>query len=443
MSTPRSRFATCPDTAISPNDPPIWWSTTIFMTLIHLAALLGVYSFPPWSVTRETLLLCFGAWAMSGHAITIGYHRLYSHKTFRATYGVRVILAVLGAGAFQGSIKVWCLRHRMHHRFTDDPVHDPYVLHGLSGDNLLIASPSYAATRGVFYSHIGWLFYKPTYERLNLIERDDLESDPVVRIQHKYYIPLAFFLGFVCPAFLGSLWHETMAGFVWGGLVARIFIWHSAFLVNSLAHWNGLQPYSDEDTSRGNFILALLTGGEGSHNFHVRAVANPKEKETNLFYQHAFPHDFRSGPSSTDWDPSKWVILGLHKLGLVSGLRRASDDDLVEAVHYMRKKNELGITEPEVDTWNGEIWNIDKLKRFAREKTGRCIVLIDGFAIDVTPYLGEHPGGVNLLRKYSVGLSGDIDAWHQADWAFSGGMNNHSRAARRRMRELRVAKLVD
>ncbi|KDR81083.1 hypothetical protein GALMADRAFT_1122110 [Galerina marginata CBS 339.88] len=409
MSTARSRFATSPDTATSPDNPPIWWSTTIYMTLMHLAAVVGLYYFPPWSITRVTLLLWFGAWMMSVFAIAIGYHRLYSHKAFRATNGVRLVLAVLGAGAFQGSIKWWCLRHRMHHRFIDDPVHDPY-----------------AATRGLFYSHIGWLFYKPTYARLNLIERDDLEDDPVVRFQHKYYRPLAFFMGFACPALLGSLWHEAWAGFVWGGLVARLFIWHSTFLVNSLAHWNGLQPYSDEDTSRGNLIVSLLTVGEGNHNFH-----------------HAFPHDFRSGPSLTNWDPSKWIILGLEKLGLVTGLRRARDDDLVEAVLYMRKKNNLGVTEREVDTWDGEMWNIDKVERFAREKTGRCIVLIDGFAIDVTPYLGEHPGGVNLLRKYSVGLSGDIDLWHQADRAFSGGMNHHSRAARRRMRELRVAKLVD
>ncbi|KDR85694.1 hypothetical protein GALMADRAFT_234705 [Galerina marginata CBS 339.88] len=403
MSPPK--FTTHPVAATSPAKPRIWWSNAIFFTLVHFAAVLGMCYFPPWSVRKETLLLWFLTWQLSDFGITIGYHRLYSHKAFRASFGVRVVLAILGSAAFQGSIKWWCLRHRLHHRFTDDPVHDPY-----------------AATRGLFYSHMGWIFYKPTYERMELIEREDLENDPVVRIQHKYYVPLALFFGFLCPALLGSLWHETMGSFVWGGLVARLCIWHCTFLVNSLAHWDGLQPYSDEDTSRGNFILALLTGGEGNHNFH------------------SFPRDFRSGPSLIDWDPSKWIILGLQKLGLVTALRRARDDDLVEAIHHMRKKEGLGTVEPESNLWDGEIWKTNQVKEFAQ---GRCIVVIDSFAVDVTPYLGEHPGGANLLRKYSVGLSGDIDKWCKADWAFSGGMNNHSRAARRRMRELRVAKLVD
>ncbi|KAF8971683.1 hypothetical protein BDZ97DRAFT_2024637 [Flammula alnicola] len=390
--------------------PRIWWGNAIFFVLVHLAALIGVYYMPPWSIKKATLVLWFMTWQLADFGITIGYHRLYSHKAFRAAIGVRVVLAILGSSAFQGSIKVRirCLRHRLHHRFTDDPVHDPY-----------------AATRGLFYSHMGWIFYKPTYERMDLIERDDLESDPVVRIQHKYYVPSALFFGFVCPTLLGSLWHDALGGFVWGGLLARLCIWHCTFLVNSLAHWDGLQPYSDEDTSRGNLVLALLTGGEGNHNFH------------------SFPHDFRSGPSLIDWDPSKWIILGLQKLGLASSLRRAREEDLVEAVRHMQKKEALGIVEPEDNSWDGEVWNLGRVKEYAEAKAGRCIVLIDGFVVDATQYLGEHPAGSNILRTYSIRLQNDIETWHKADWAFNGGMNNHSRAARRQMRELRVAKLVD
>ncbi|KDR81080.1 hypothetical protein GALMADRAFT_61389 [Galerina marginata CBS 339.88] len=393
-----------------PDKRPIWWSMITLLTMVHFTAVLGMYYLPPWSVTRETLWLCFITCVMAGFGVTIGYHRLYSHRAFRATFGVRIILTILGTAACQGSIKWWCLRHRMHHvRLFSLLISIRRLLKRLP--------PSYAPSKGLFYAHIGWLFHKPTYERMEMIERDDLMKDP---------IPLTFFLGFVCPALLGSLWHETMAGFVWGGLVAR--------LISALAHWKGLQPYSDEDTSKSNFILALFTAGEGNHNFSM---------QINFFHQHSFPHDFRSGPSSTDWDPSKWIIVALQQLGLVSGLRRASDNDLVQAVHYMKNKNKLDTTEPEVNTWEGEIWNIDRVKRFAREKTGRCIILIDGFAVDVTPYLGEHPGGATLLRKYSVGSQDNIDVWHQANWAFFGGANNHSRTARRRMQELRVAKLVD
>ncbi|KAF5352503.1 hypothetical protein D9756_005880 [Leucocoprinus leucothites] len=133
-----------------------------------------------------------------------------------------------------------CLRHRLHHRFTDDPIHDPY-----------------AATRGLLYSHVGWIFLKPTYGKLDLIETDDLDNDPVVRIQHRYYHLLALLLGFCLPAVAGSLWEDAFGGFIWGGLVARVFVWHCTFFVNSLAHWNGLQPYSDENTSRGNLVGSM------------------------------------------------------------------------------------------------------------------------------------------------------------------------------------------
>uniref|UniRef100_A0A8H7Y9T2 Acyl-CoA desaturase n=1 Tax=Psilocybe cubensis TaxID=181762 RepID=A0A8H7Y9T2_PSICU len=380
--------------------PQVWWSNAVFFILVHVAAAVGVYYLPPWAVHKKTLLLWFLTWQMSDFGITIGYHRLYSHKAFRATLGVRVVLAILGSAAFQGSIK----------RFTDDPVHDPY-----------------AATRGLFYSHMGWIFYKPNYTRMALIEKDDLESDPVVQYQHHYYVPLALFFGFFCPVLIGSWWDDKLGAFVWGGLVARLFIWHCTFLVNSLAHWDGLQPYSDEDTSRGNLILALLTGGEGNHNF----------------VSHSFPHDFRSGPSLADWDPSKWIIIALQQLGLVASLRRARKEDLDEAIHHMKKKASTGVDEPEDRRWDGETWNNVQVVDFAKAKTGRCIVLIDGYAVDVTAYLGQHPGGAKLLREYSIRLTSDIDSWRKADWAFKGGLNNHSRAARRQMREMRVAKLVD
>lgn len=105
--------------------------------------------------------------------------------------------------------------------------------------------------------------------------------------------------------------------------------------------------------------------------------------------KHAFPHDFRSGPSSVDWDPSKWIILALYKLGLVTSLRRARNGDLKEAIEYMRRKETLGVVDVEADTWNGEVWNTGQVKEYV-EKLGKCVVIIDGFVVDVTSYLGDH-----------------------------------------------------
>ncbi|KAJ7040291.1 hypothetical protein C8F04DRAFT_1083068 [Mycena alexandri] len=382
----------------------IWWSNTIFFAATHVFAVWGaIYWRPIHAVPTQSLVLALLVWQLADFGITIGYHRLYSHRAFRAKFAVRVVLAALGSAGFQGSIKWWCLRHRLHHRFTDS-IHDPY-----------------AATRGLFYSHMGWIFYKPTYERMELVDREDLDSDPVVRFQHKHYVPLALFFGFVLPTLLGTLWNDASGAFVWGGLVARLAIWHCTFLVNSLAHWDGLQPYSDEDTSRGNFLLALLTGGEGSHNF-----------------QHSFPHDWRSGPHLWNWDPSKWIIFLLNRLGLVSGLRSVREEDLKEAMQYMHFKETHGVPPAEDDTsWEGEAWDLVRAHDFIKLKPGSCLVVIDDYFVNVTPYLGEHPGGAALLRKYSVRPQQEFI---EASWAFDGGLNNHSRSARRRMREFRVAR---
>ncbi|KAJ7293006.1 fatty acid desaturase-domain-containing protein [Mycena rebaudengoi] len=389
----------------APATPKIWWSNTAFFVATHIFALFGALHWRPINVVpTATLVLALLVWQLADFGITIGYHRLYSHRAFRAKLGVRIVLAALGSAGFQGSIKWWCLRHRLHHRFTDDPVHDPY-----------------AATRGLFYSHMGWIFYKPTYERMELVDREDLDRDPVVRFQHKYYVPLALFFGFVFPTLLGSLWGDASGAFVWGGLVSRLFIWHCTFLVNSLAHWDGLQPYSDEDTSRGNFVLALLTGGEGSHNFH-----------------HAFPHDFAAGPDPWNWDPSKWIILGLNRLGLVTGLRRARESDMKEALKYMHFKDTHGVPPSEEDTpWEGETWDLAQALEYIKSKQGSCVVAIDDHFLDVGSYLGEHPGGAIILRKYSLRPQQDLI---DASWAFDGGLNNHSRSARRRMREFRIAR---
>ncbi|KAF4604906.1 hypothetical protein EYR40_003689 [Pleurotus pulmonarius] len=361
--------------------PAVWWSNGIFFVAVHVAAVLGAYRRPLWTVPWATIALSYSTWQLGEFGITIGYHRLYSHRAFRASFAVRAVLALLGASAFQGSIK----------RFTDDPVQDPY-----------------AATRGLFYSHMGWIFFKPNYGKLEFVDRNDLDSDPVVRLQHKYYVPLALSLGLLLPTAIGSLWRDSLGAFVWAGLVSRLAIWHCTFLVNSLAHWEGLQPYSDEDTSRGNL--------------------------------HAFPHDYRSGPSVLDWDPSKWVIILLHQLGLVRGLRRARKDDLIEALQYMQHKHEPEFSQDE-EEWDGETWTLDEVREYAAKHEKRCILVVNGFAVDVTSYLGEHPGGASLLRKYAA--TNDSNQVHDASWAFSGGLNNHSRAARKRLTSLAFAKLVD
>ncbi|WWD07182.1 hypothetical protein V865_005279 [Kwoniella europaea PYCC6329] len=301
------------------------------------------------------------------------------------------------------------------------------------------------------------------------------EADPVVRFQHRYYVPIALFSGLILPALIAHWgWNDWLGGLVWGGAIARLLIWHTTFCINSLAHWTGLQPYTEEVTARGNYLLAVLTSGEGNHNFH-----------------HAFPKDFRNGPHLADWDPSKWFIWVLHKYtSLVPTIARtpesavrkararvymAQADRLTEALppHEMvRPKDDLPVwSRAEVRKRHGE---------YVKEEHGvrrRVLVLLEGCVVDVGGYLEDHPGGNDLLLTHCVlplpsESTDDIDidsgyasselaspplnkislsspevdevdqiVLKDATRAFFGGMNNHSGAAKEWMRCLRVARL--
>ncbi|KAH7107209.1 hypothetical protein BKA62DRAFT_231536 [Auriculariales sp. MPI-PUGE-AT-0066] len=438
-----------PATAKENERPPkteLWTSNAVFFLGMHLLILPALWFYPPWYLPWQTHFLSFALWNVATLGITIGYHRLWSHRSFRAGTVMRAALAFAGTTGFQGSIKWWCLRHRLHHRFTDDLVHDPY-----------------AATRGMLFAHVGWIFWKTEYPRMQLIGREDLEKDAVVCFQHKYYVPLALFSGLILPTLLGALWGDALGGYFYGGVGVRILVWHCTFLVNSLAHWNGLQRYSDEVTARGNMILAMLTNGEGNHNFH------------------AFPHDFRADMNVTAWDPSKWYIWLLARTGLVWGLRRARDEDIAWAIRMQTKRDDAqaagldpdDVSDSELDDEGSSglspesandssdedaVWDYEKTVQYARAASGRCLLVIDGFVVDATKFLGEHPGGAMLIRNYSIRATDTLDTseefsskdgatpaggWREAGWAYHGGLNNHTRAAGRRLRQLRIARFDD
>ncbi|EKM61593.1 uncharacterized protein PHACADRAFT_156838 [Phanerochaete carnosa HHB-10118-sp] len=381
-----------------PGQQQFWWSNAIVFVGTHIAACAGVYYQPLSSTPKATLVLSVVLWQAACLGITIGYHRLYSHRSFEAGVKTRALLALLGSSAAQGSIKVRCpvMRHRLHHACR------------------------YSATRGLLWSHMGWIFYKQRYERMSLVDKDDLDED---------LVSTALFTAILVPTIIGSFWHDAIGAFIWAGLVSR--------LVGRLAHWDGLQPYSDENTSRLNLIVALLTCGEGNHNFH------------------SFPQDFRAGPSAYDWDPSKWVILALHRLGLVKGLRKARDKDLSHARWRMHVKTQVATPDVLIAPNSSESqtapMSISDVCVYVERAEGRCILLIDDMVIDATAYTIDHPGGAALLRKYAIkpeviledNLEDHIKELRQnATAAFHGGMNKHTLAARDRLRELAIARLV-
>jgi len=234
----------------------------------------------------------------TGLSITLGYHRLFSHLSFKASWPVRLFTLLFGAAAFENSALMWSADHRRHHRLVDDD-EDPYTI-----------------SKGFFHAHIGWILFRHPPDT-SLVWAKDLQRDPLVVWQHTYYLPIALLTGFVLPAGLGwwvGGWWEALGSALLAGVTRVVFVHHMTFFINSLCHTIGRQPYSTRCTARDSAIMAWLTFGEGYHNFH-----------------HEFQHDYRNGVKPWQFDPTKWCIWLLHKAGLVWQLRRTSEEKVLLA----------------------------------------------------------------------------------------------------------------
>jgi len=231
----------------------------------------------------------------------VGYHRLFSHRTYQAAWPMRLILLLFGAAAFQNSAIAWCSDHRHHHRFVDDIELDPYPV-----------------KRGFWYAH--WLWVMEGGDR-PVDGIADLEQDPLQRWQRKYH----FFIGGVMaagpPLLVGWATHNIVGQLIIGLLLRIVLTHHSTFLINSAAHWFGTQPYTDSNSARDNALLAPFTFGEGYHNYH-----------------HMWQWDYRNGPLWYQFDPAKWIIAAASWVGLAWGLRRVPATTMQRARVAMEAK---------------------------------------------------------------------------------------------------------
>ena len=266
---------------------PINWVTAVVFTLTPLAALILV----PWyGLTHgyglsSWLLFAFLLLA-TGMSITAGYHRLWAHRAYQAHWIVRLFYMVFGTMALQNSVLIWASQHRTHHRFVDDVDRDPY-----------------SAKRGFWFSHIGWILRNYPSGENDFTNARDLERDPMVAFQHRWYVPLAVGLNFGIPLAFGLISGDVIGALLLGGVLRLVVNHHFTFFINSLAHMWGSQPYTDENTARDNGALAFLTYGEGYHNFH-----------------HIFQNDYRNRVRWWPYDPTKGRIATLSGLGLASRL---------------------------------------------------------------------------------------------------------------------------
>ena len=206
-----------------------------------------------------------------GFSVTLGYHRLYSHLTFQAHWVVRLCTLIFGAGAFENSVLLWACEHRTHHKHVDHD-EDPYNV-----------------TKGLFHAHMGWLMFKldplPPFDNVA-----DLQRDPLVMWQHRYIHWIAATVAFVFPAILGFAWGgwvSALGAFLIAGVARVVILQHCTFCINSLCHYLGTRPYSSRRTARDSWLMAIVTLGEGYHNYH-----------------HEFQHDYRNGVKPWQIDPT-------------------------------------------------------------------------------------------------------------------------------------------
>lgn len=219
-----------------------------------------------------------------GTAISAGYHRLFSHRAFKASWPVRFLLLAFGSASFENSALKWASDHRVHHHHVDDEAKDPYAI-----------------GKGFWYAHWTWVMEE---KALPLSGVADLEQDPLIRWQHRHH----FLIGAVVASI--PLWIGLALGDFWGFAIIAVLLrivltHHTTFLINSAAHVFGTRPYSEASSARDNWVLAPLTYGEGYHNFH-----------------HTWQWDYRNGHRWYHWDSTKWILNGLRWTGLVHGFRR-------------------------------------------------------------------------------------------------------------------------
>ncbi len=245
----------------------------------------------------------------SGVGVTVGYHRLFTHRSFNAVRPVQYALAVLGSMAAQGPLIYWVADHRKHHAYTDeegDP-HSPHVHdHGGGARGVIL---------GLLHAHFGWLMSDWGCAEHSRYARDLVEDRALSRVSNLFVLWLA--AGLAIPALAGYLITGTLAGaalgLLWGGLVRIFLLDHVTWSINSVCHYHGRRRFDVEDHSTNVFWLALPSLGEAWHHNH-----------------HAFPRSATHGLSRWELDPSSWVIRGLETLGLADNVVRITPERQAE-----------------------------------------------------------------------------------------------------------------
>jgi stearoyl-CoA desaturase (delta-9 desaturase) len=239
----------------------VWLNVALFVVL-HVGAVYGVYLFFAAAKWLTWLWVIF-LYAISGLGITAGAHRLWSHRSYKATFPAKVLLVIFDTVALQNDIIEWARDHRVHHKYSETDA-DPHN-----------------ALRGFFFSHIGWLLVRKhpdVKDKGSKLDVSDLQADPILRFQKKYYKTLAILACFVVPTVVPALWNESLhVAYFTAALMRYCLVLHATWSINSIAHMFGNRPYDKLINPRQNILCTLMSVGEGWHNYH-----------------HTFPYDYKA-----------------------------------------------------------------------------------------------------------------------------------------------------
>ncbi len=329
----------------------IQWVSFLALTVTPI---LGIYGLFTTSFNKYTFAWSVVYYFMTGLGITAGYHRLWAHRAYNATYPLQYFLACMGSGAVQGSIHWWSRGHRAHHRYTDT--------------TLTLTEPtsvSSGRTSAGCLSGLAASLVSPT-------------SRTCARTRHQVPAqvlhPYAPLLRLWSPTLVAGLgWNDWRGGFFFAGMLRLVFVHHSTFCVNSLAHYLGEATFDNKMTPRDHFFTALVTVGEGYHNFH-----------------HQFPMDYRNAVQWYQFDPTKWFIASMYKLGLATHLKTFPDNEVKKGrlAMQLQKAHELG----QQLEWPKSSAHLPVISwdDFVEESKTRPLIVVHGFIHDVSSFLDEH-----------------------------------------------------
>ena len=278
------------------------WGPALYIIGYHLLLLISLplyfsHFIPSWQIITTSAILLY----ITGLGVTAGYHRLYSHSTYKIHPIVEAVLLFFATMATQGSTLRWSFDHRHHHAFVDTD-RDPYSI-----------------KKGFWYAHFLWLLEKPKEIEDKVVR--DLLKKPLIRFQHRFYAPLMLLTNGLASLFFGWCFGDYLGAFLFVWFVRLFFLHHFTWFINSLAHTWGARTFCKELSAVDNYLISLVTFGEGYHNYH-----------------HTFSYDYRNGIRWYHFDPTKWLIWTLSKLGLASQLKKNQRHFIEKRIILERKQ---------------------------------------------------------------------------------------------------------